>query len=422
MASLFNMDVDNLTNFQPKVLLERIQEHPNPPTQERFSSPPFRGFNTPEEAAQKLFETSVEQNRSRALEALDAQTQAIKTKKNEVNRKADRKIAQLLTNLSPKSDVTLHTIYQLLHQNRKEPAGSTHIPHQPDSPTINPPRELNSTAVDIKINQLEVKMESLFHSILTRLSDQPQPNAPQNTTFYNHPNTTFNQSKGLNSTSQNHLPHNSSVEVINQNAKLANDRSKALNRLLSNTSNIFNGNNPVEFLPWKESINREVEDLDLSASQLLQLLHARTSGIARVIIEQVKVIQIEVSPEEALKFAWEILSKRFHTQKRPIQQLVQDILNGPIITPQEPDSVFIFAQKCAIAINLRESFPRVFAPLEEDSNFNSIIGRLHHDIAMDWHQHRRLQLADHSVVPFALFASWIDTQSQVYLDNLKVAE
>ena len=211
------------------------------------------------------------------------------------------------------------------------------------------------------------------------------------------------------------------MEIINQNARLANDRGKALNRLLSNKSNIFDGSNPVEFLPWKDSINREVEDLDLSASQLLQLLHARTSGIARVIIEQVKVIQIEASPERALKAAWNNLSKRFLTQKRPVQQLVQDILKGPIITPEDPDAIFIFAQRCINATNLWESFPKVFASLEEESNFNSIIGRLHHNIAMDWHQYRRRQFADHSVVPFTLFAALIDIQSQVYLDNLKVA-
>ena len=41
---------------------------------------------------------------------------------------------------------------------------------------------------------------------------------------------------------------------------------------------------------------------------------------------------------------------------------------------------------------------------------------------MDWHQYRRSQLSDHDVVPFNLFASWIDIQSQVYLDNLKVAK
>ena len=135
----------------------------------------------------------------------------------------------------------------------------------------------------------------------------------------------------------------------------------------------------------EDSIIREDEDLDLSASQLLQLLHARTSGIARAIIEQVKVIQIEASPERALKAAWDNLSKRFLTQKRPVQQLVQDILKGPIITPEDPDAIFIFAQRCINATNLWEPFPKVFASLEEESNFNSIIGRLHHNIAMDWH-------------------------------------
>ena len=62
---------------------------------------------------QKLLETSIEQNRSRELEALDAQEQSIKIQRNEVNRQADLQIAQSRANLLLNQNATLNNSIQI---------------------------------------------------------------------------------------------------------------------------------------------------------------------------------------------------------------------------------------------------------------------------------------------------------------------
>ena len=70
MAAPINMD------------LQRIQENPNPPTQEGYPSVWLSNTINLEEQTQKLLEATIMQNLSWVLEALDAlrevQTQAIK--------------------------------------------------------------------------------------------------------------------------------------------------------------------------------------------------------------------------------------------------------------------------------------------------------------------------------------------------------
>ena len=138
MASSINKDVEESADLQPIVLVEKMQEHPTPPTQ---GGSPSSSQNTiistmngdnhhidPETLNQKLLETSIEQNRSRELEALDAQhsmmEQSIKTKKNEVNRKADLQIAQSRANLMLSRNATLNNLAQMQSQHKIEPAGS----------------------------------------------------------------------------------------------------------------------------------------------------------------------------------------------------------------------------------------------------------------------------------------------------------
>ena len=53
---------------------------------------------------------------------------------------------------------------------------------------------------------------------------------------------------------------------------------KAFKQLLASRATIFDGKDCTKYKPWKEAISREVEGMQLSHGQWLDLLRARTSG------------------------------------------------------------------------------------------------------------------------------------------------
>ena len=129
MASPINQDADSPADFQPIVVVERMQEHPTPPTLKvsPSSTQTMDGDKhhiDPNILNQKLLETSIEQNRSRELEALDAQEQSIKIQRNEVNRQADLRIAQSRANVLLNQNATLNNTIQINSQDKIEPSGS----------------------------------------------------------------------------------------------------------------------------------------------------------------------------------------------------------------------------------------------------------------------------------------------------------
>ena len=128
MVSPIKTDVDQSADLQPIVVVKRMQEHPTPPTQE---GSPSSSQNTiistmhsdnhnidPNTLNQKLLETSIEQNRSRELEALDALEQSIKIQRNEVNRQADLQIAQSSANSMLNRNATFNNSIQKHSQHK----------------------------------------------------------------------------------------------------------------------------------------------------------------------------------------------------------------------------------------------------------------------------------------------------------------
>ena len=66
---------------------------------------------------------------------------------------------------------------------------------------------------------------------------------------------------------------------------------------------------------------------------------------------------------------------------------------------------------------LYETHPITLKQLEEQATQNSITNRLDQDLSVKWYEHKETCLAQHTVVPFRFFASWIGSQAKIYLNR-----
>merc|ERR1711989_198085 len=102
---------------------------------------------------------------------------------------------------------------------------------------------------------------------------------------------------------------------------------------MGNVSSLkFDGKESLECLPWKRSLEIETEYLQLTATQWLQLLDARTEEEPNAILKRLRIVQIESDPEDALDRAWENLDNRFRTEHNRSQRLLKDLTQGEAFT------------------------------------------------------------------------------------------
>ena len=172
----------------------------------------------------------------------------------------------------------------------------------------------------------------------------------------------------------------------------------------------------MEYKPWKEALLREVSGLDLDASQWLELLNKRTSGDANQLMKDLRVLELESSPEHALQSAWHTLDQRFHTKHRPSQRLLQNLRQGPTISSSDPHNLYAFARSCQTATELRQRNRALLTSIEEQTTQENIIRRLEQKLFVEWHTFRREHFEDELTVPFENFSRWIIQQAQIYLE------
>ena len=121
----------------------------------------------------------------------------------------------------------------------------------------------------------------------------------------------------------------------------------------------------MEYLPWKRSLKIETEYLQLTATQWLQLLDARTEGEPNAILKRLRIVQIESDPEHALDRAWESLDERYRTEHNPSQRLLKDLTQGEALTQSNTQSLFAFFQNCESVLHPRQRNPRFHSELNE---------------------------------------------------------
>merc|ERR1712074_477801 len=115
---------------------------------------------------------------------------------------------------------------------------------------------------------------------------------------------------------------------------------KAFKNLLNATSTKFSGKDVLEYAPWKKALTVEKKNIQLNATQELQLLEARTEVEPNQLIRDHRILEFGFSPEIALEEAWKTLDKRYKTPHSPSQLLIQKITQGPIIHINDTHALF----------------------------------------------------------------------------------
>jgi hypothetical protein len=179
-------------------------------------------------------------------------------------------------------------------------------------------------------------------------------------------------------------------------------KQKAFKQILSSQAARFNGSDPTEYTTWKDSLHEDVQALDITATQWLQLLEARTGGFVRDIVARHSVIKKELGPTEALEAVWKSLNKRFRSQQKPAKQLLQDLMYGPSISKTKTEQLYAFAENCQCAVQLLYHHNRTLATLEDESTQQTITNRLEVEFRTEWLKERENHLDEQDNAPFSL--------------------
>ena len=69
-------------------------------------------------------------------------------------------------------------------------------------------------------------------------------------------------------------------------------RNKNFKQILASPGQTFNGEKPMEYKPWKDALQREVEGLAPTAAQWFDILQIRTSGEAYEMVQTTRVMYL----------------------------------------------------------------------------------------------------------------------------------
>ena len=145
----------------------------------------------------------------------------------------------------------------------------------------------------------------------------------------------------------------------------------------------------MDYKPWKDAIEKEVEGLALTSAQWMDVLMVGTSDEAYEVVNRTRVLYLETSPDQAMQYALKSLDFRFKARQTPSQHLINSLLHGPTISASKPSNFFLFAQDCGMAVQLQSPQTVSLVALEDTAHQDTIINRLDSQLAQKWHEYRK---------------------------------
>ena len=263
------------------------------------------------------------------------------------------------------------------------------------------------------MSAMETRMKQMLESMLPGRNQMFTAPTPQH-----HPQAGETRRTTLGPTHTSHLEDMSNPIPQFESGRKSDfklKRNRAFKDILASPVLKYDGKNRLGFRPWMDALRRETADLDLEASQWLDLLEVRTSGTALDLVQSARLIQFETSPQQALEKVWEYLDQQFSSPHQPSQQLLRHLLHGARITPSDPTALTTFARHCDSAVYLRRCNPGCLPSLDESTNQLTLFQRLSPDLNYKWQEFRCANFPGKGPIPFETFARWITTQSQICL-------
>ena len=182
------------------------------------------------------------------------------------------------------------------------------------------------------------------------------------------------------------------------------------------TKEKYDGIDLVKYQIWKLALAEEVSTHieDLSPTQWIELLQARTKGAARAAVDRAYRMILELRPQKTLEKAWEFLDQLFQTDQKPSQQILSGLVNGPTIRVKDAAGLATFAQDCKSALCLADAIG-LLPSLNEPTTMDSIINRLDSELFYKWCEYKADRLDSVGNVPFKNFVQWIDRRANLEL-------
>ena len=169
----------------------------------------------------------------------------------------------------------------------------------------------------------------------------------------------------------------------------------------------------LEYAPWKRALAREIENLQLTPTQKIKLLEARTDAEPRQIVKDLRCIETEIGPKKALQMTWDALDRTYHTPHSPSQLLVKKLTQCPTIKSSDVSALVSFSLNCRSASTLHQSNPRVLAQLEDPGTLDAMVNCLDGTLRREWFTHRTT-LNDRAESPlFHDFVEWIEKRTSI---------
>ena len=86
----------------------------------------------------------------------------------------------------------------------------------------------------------------------------------------------------------------------------------------------FDGKDSQDYAPWKRALQDEIESLNLTPSQELSLLEARTEDEANIVIKELRPLRNELGPDITLRQIWETLDQTYYNPISQVQSLLKN--------------------------------------------------------------------------------------------------
>ena len=175
-------------------------------------------------------------------------------------------------------------------------------------------------------NEMRAENQTLKEELAQMRNRMSQPNGNRTVhreTVPSHNNCPLNNAQptqphntGVNTQWNQQAPHHTQIPISfhnleqihspvstpsqEQHASIRLQQDKAFQSLIKLTTSKFNGKDVLEYAPWKKSLNHEIENLNLTPTQKIKLIEARTELAPHQIVKDLRCIEIEMGPELSL--------------------------------------------------------------------------------------------------------------------------
>jgi hypothetical protein len=173
---------------------------------------------------------------------------------------------------------------------------------------------------------------------------------------------------------EEHQDRQLDISIPSSNEDTATWRQKKEFRQILGKRNVtkFSGDSPQEYARWKKRLQEEVEDLNLSPQQWLELLEARTTSIALDTVKTGDTLREELGAKATLRQVWKFLDTWFVTQQEHYQDLLQSLQEGPTIPSNDDTGLWAFSMDCQKAVCLMDNHETLKLILNEETTQKAI--------------------------------------------------